>query len=209
MPEPFLGDLTGSVAGVFLALNPGRSVPTFQGRQGVFASEILEHGSYSAWAATWPYLRGPWSTTVGPNRHHESRLTFLRRWTHSPDLPAAEMVGFELYPWHSTAVTGAMRPPSEFIERWVWQPLREIGALVFAFGAPWFPLLESGLGLQVVDRLGVGGRPYGSAVPSRAVLVLKDHSGMTVIAERHSGSAGPPSSTETDLLQDALAEWLP
>jgi hypothetical protein len=35
-------------------------------------------------------------------------------------------------------------------------------------------LLEDGLGLRVVDRLGLGGRLYLAEVPSRAVAVLSD-----------------------------------
>ena len=69
------------------------------------------------------------------------------------------MVTFELYPWHSTAVTARMRPDPGVVREFVWQPVRQLGAPVFAFGKPWFDLLEDGLGLQVVDRLGDGGSP--------------------------------------------------
>ena len=58
---------------------------------------------------------------------------------------------------------------------------------MFAFGKPWFSLLEDGLGLQVVDRLGVGGRQYSTEVPSRAVLVLGDEDSPVIIAEPHVG----------------------
>jgi hypothetical protein len=40
----------------------------------------------------------------------------------------------------------------------------------FAFGAPWFGLIEQ-LWLVEVDWLGSGGRPYGSGVPTRSVVV--------------------------------------
>ena len=118
------------------------------------------------------------------------------------------MVGFELYPWHSTAVTSLMRPDPDVIREFVWQPVAELGAPVFAFGAPWFFILEKSLGLQVVDRLGPGGRRYPSAVASRSVIVLKNEGGITVIAEKHSGSAGPPSPSETVYLRQALDRWL-
>ncbi|BAN04402.1 anti-phage DNA glycosylase Brig1 [Ilumatobacter coccineus] len=208
LPEPYLGDLRGDVRGVFLALNPGEAVLEFQGRDGVFADEIRGFGSYSDWASSWAYLRDPWVEVVGPNRHHRSRLKFLRRWVGEPTLPASAMVGFELYPWHSKAVKGAMRPPAAYVREWVWEPIAELDAPVFAFGAAWFDVLEHGLGLRVVARLGPGGEDYGSAVESRAVLVLRDEqTGVTVIAEKHMGSAGPPNADETDLLRAAVGRY--
>lgn len=206
-PEPFLGDLTTPTTGSFLALNPGRAHLRMQGRAGVFADEIRKLGSYSAWAATWPYLRDPWVAEFGRNRHHFARLHFLRTWTGDESATGEEMVAFELYPWHSTAVTAVMRPPLTAISGFVWEPLRQIGAPVFAFGAPWFPILE-GLGLEVVATLGMGGRPYGSAVASRSVTVFRDGN-MTVVAERHAGDAGPPRRDEALLLRDAIDRWVP
>jgi hypothetical protein len=207
-PEPYVGPLTGRPAGVFLALNPGHAHLDFQGRGGIFADEIRALGSYSAWAASWPYLRDPWVTAKGRNRHHSGRLTFLRRWTATPRLPASAMVGFELYPWHSTAVTGSMRPDPGVLREFVWRPIAELAAPVFAFGAPWFPLLEHGFRLELVDRLGSGGRPYPTAVPSRAVAVFRSAEGVTVVAERHSGSAGPPSAGELSVLQAEIDHLL-
>jgi hypothetical protein len=68
------------------------------------------------------------------------------------------MVAFELYLWHITSKTAPMRPDPGIVREFIWQPVRELGAPVFAFGKSWFDLLEHGLGLQVMDRLGVGGR---------------------------------------------------
>jgi hypothetical protein len=208
LPEPYLGALDRRPVGVFLAHNPGQAHLGFQGRSGLFADEIRHHGTYSAWAATWPYLRDPWVAAMGPNRHHRDRRKFLRTWTGQPTLTGDAMVSFELYPWHSTAVTALMRPDAGVVREFVWQPIRELGAPVFAFGKAWFGLLEHGLGLQVVDRLGAGGRPYPTEVPSRAVLVLRSEDGLVVIAEWHRGGAGPPSSSETLVLREAIEPWL-
>lgn len=206
MPEPYLGDLLGTPRMVVLALNPGRAHLDFQSRSGVFADEIRRMGSYTAWAKSWPYLRDPWIAANGENRHHASRLEFLRRWTGDEALGSDAMLAFELFPWHSTKVTAPMRPAASIIQQFVWEPLADLGdAPVFAFGAPWFPLLEDQLGLRVVDRLGAGGRDYGSGVPSRSVLVLEAPGGGRVIACKHSGSAGPPNATEVERLRDALA----
>ncbi|MDE0209024.1 MAG: hypothetical protein OXJ64_03995 [Boseongicola sp.] len=207
MPEPFLGALAPRPAGVFLALNPGQACLRFQGRDGIFAEEIRRSGgSFAKWAATWPYLRDPWIAANGPNRHHCARLRFLRYWTCDSDLSASAMTAFEMYPWHSTRVTASMKrgDARDMIRQYVWRPVAELGAPVFAFGAPWFGILKSTPELRVVARLGVGGRDYGSRVPSRAVIVMQDRDGLTVIAEKHSGGAGPPNRDETAILRDAL-----
>lgn len=76
---------------------------------------------------------------------------------------------------------------------------------VFAFGKDWLDVLESGLGLEVVARLGAGGRDYGSEVASRSVALLRDAaSGVRAIVEKHSGGAGPPRQSELELLRDAV-----
>lgn len=205
LPEPYLGRLEPGVAkGVFLALNPGRADLGFQGRDGVFAEEIRGLGSYAAWAGTWPYLRDPWIETKGANRHHGSRLRFLRRWFADERLGPERMVGFELYPWHSTSVTAPIRAPVEILREFVLEPIGELGdVIVFAFGAPWFSLLPT-LGVEVLARLGAGGRRYGSMVASRAVMVGRMPGGSLVVAEKHRGSASPPSRREVDLLRDAV-----
>jgi hypothetical protein len=72
-PSRSSGRLLGaSVCAVFLALNPGVSHPEFQHRDGIFAEEIRQLGSYHAWAAGWPYLRHPpagqeWAEPVEPS----------------------------------------------------------------------------------------------------------------------------------------------
>ena len=207
LPELFLGPLT-QPRGVFLALNPGEADPGFHGRGGIFSAEIRqEYGSYSAWAASWPYFRDPWVSENGPNRHHRSRLRFLRDWTGETELPCSAMVSFELYPWHSPRITARLggKDALEFIHEYVWQPVEELRAPVFAFGAPWFQILENPvLGLEVVERLGAGGRPYGSRVKSRSVIVMRGSGGLTVIAAKHSGSAGPPNREDTILLRAAF-----
>jgi hypothetical protein len=206
-PEPFLGVLDQPRA-VFLALNPGKPYPAFQGRNGVFADEIRTSGSYASWAATWPYLREPWISKVGKNRHHSSRLRFMRDWCGEPQLQSSAMVGFELYPWHSPAITATIRPDWDVVEEYVWRPIAELRAPVFAFGAPWLSMLEAAPGLHVVDRLGLSGRDYGSAVPSRTVVVIQAPNGLTIFAEKHAGSASAPSTDETARLRAASERWL-
>ena len=105
-------------------------------------------------------------------------------------------------------VTVAIRPNRDLLRSWVWEPIAELGVPVFAFDAPWFRVLEGSLGLTPLVRLGAGGQEYGSSVPSRVVVILRDDvTGVTVIAERHVGGAGPPSRIETDRLHDVLHTW--
>ena len=207
LPELFLGPLT-KPRGVFLGLNPGEAYPCIHGRDGIFADEIRkEYGSYSAWAASWPYFRDPWVAKKGLNRHHRSRLRFLRDWTGEKELPCSAMVSFELYPWHSKRITAPLggEDAQEFIDKYIWKPVTELRAPVFAFGAPWFPILENQvLGLRTVKRLGAGGTPYGSRVKSRSVIVLRGSGGLLVIAAKHSGGAGPPSREDTICLREAF-----
>jgi hypothetical protein len=206
-PEPYVGPLDAEVRAVFLALNPGRAAPEFQYRDGIFAEEIRGLGSYRRWAATWPYLRDPWDRLKGRNRHHRGRLAFLRRWFGDECLGGEHMAAFELYPWHSTRVTASIRPDPGIVRELVWEPIAELGAPVFAFGAPWFPVLEA-LDVEVTARLGVEGVPYPTRVPSRSVLVGRVPGGGWVIAEKHLGSAGPPSRAEVELLRDQVQPLL-
>ena len=208
MPEPWVGPLDPTrCRGVMLGLNPGHAHLDFQARDGIFADEVKAGGDYATWASTWPYLREPWVGAKGPNRYHRSRHRFLQTWTDTSDLPASAMVVFEMYPWHSTSVTAAMRPDPGIIREWVLEPIRALDAPVFAFGAPWLDLLPR-LGLPEVDRLGRGGRSYPTKVASRTVPVF-DLGGQAIVAEKHSGSAGPPSTVETLTLRDALGHHSP
>ncbi len=207
LAEPYLGPLLSAwVPAVFLALNPGATYPDFQYRHGVFAEEIRELGSYHAWAAGWPYLRHPWLRENGASRWSRARLAFARRWFDDPGLSTFETVSFELFPWHSARLTGRIAVDPEIIRRLVWEPIGEMGQpTVFAFGAPWFELLPR-LGVEVVEVLGRGGRPYPTSVPSRSVLVARTAAGSLLVAERHEGSATPPSASEAAALRSAVME---
>lgn len=204
IPEPYLGDPSSAIA-VVLALNPGRVYPRFQHRGGVFEAEVREMGSYAAWAATWAFVRPPWTDEIPAVQHTLSRLAFIGRWYDEPNLPIARMLAVELYPWHSTRLTAALRPDPGIVQEFIWEPIAASGARdVFAFGSDWFPLLTNHLGLAVVDRLGAGGRDYGPRAKTRSVMVAEAPSGVRVVAMKHSGSAGPPASDETLRLRDAI-----
>jgi hypothetical protein len=209
LTEPYHGDLLGEPKAVVLGLNPGRYHPEFQSRAGIFAGEIRSCGSYTAWATTGPYVRPPWTDRMGRNRYFAARLGFAGRLADIEDPQPNDLLVFELYPWHSIKVTARMRPPSELIERFVWQPISELDVShVFAFGREW-DHLASGLRLPQVAALGSGGLDYGSTVATRAVRIYRLRSGQHLVVEWHSGSAGPPGLQETVLLRDAVQRSTP
>jgi hypothetical protein len=207
LPEPYHGDLLGrnkTPRMVILGLNPGGYHADFQSRTGIFAEEIRESGSYSMWSATGPYVRPPWTGKVGKNRYWRSRIAFTSRWLQDPGATVQDLLIFEAYPWHSRRLTAPIRPPADVMDRFVWQPIAELAVCnIFAFGGPWADFVQS-IRLPLVDALGAGGRPYGSAVPSRAIRVYRLPFGHRLIVEWHSGSAGPPNDAETTLMREAL-----
>jgi hypothetical protein len=205
LPEPYSGPLLGDARTVFLGLNPGVAIPDYQYRDGIVAQEIRKASHHSEVYRITPANREPWLTDLGPNRHHLGRVAFMRRWHENDALGDEHILTFELYPWHSRRITASMRPDPDIIESMVFAPISETGVRhVFAFGAPWFHVLD-GLGLRRAATLGAEGENYGSSVPSRTVAVY-DHDDYYVVAEKHPGSAGPPRASEVRVLKAALTE---
>ena len=198
-PEPYLGPLAGdSPAMVLLGLNPGRAVHEFQGPDGIFTQQVAA-SSYSRWATAAPYSSAAWEECMGPNRYHRSRLRFAQTLLQQPDVQAEQLLTVELYPWHSTAVTAAMRPPQQMLHTFVWAPLQEIDLeYVFAFGKPW-ERAAAALGLGEGSVLNV---PW-SASGRRAVTYTLP-SKQTFVVIHQPGYAGPPSPEETGRLALAL-----
>ena len=80
---------------------------------------------------------------MGKNSHHEPRMSFLRRWFGDDNILPKDRIDFELFPWHSQAVTSAMVPTHDIIREFIWEPLTELRVeFIFAFGRPWIDLLD-------------------------------------------------------------------
>lgn len=189
---------------VILGINPGQADVSFQGRDGIFAREIAELGSYSAWAATDRYRKPAWESRHGTNRYARAQLNFVRRWTEDAELSAADLLTVELYPWHSKNVTAAMRPSAAVLQEFVWAPLAETTApLFFAFGAPWALMCEQ-LGLKPECRWGPGGKDLGSKVESRTVVTYRVSTEQRVVVCWQQGYAGPPGAEDIHRLRAAL-----
>jgi hypothetical protein len=203
-PEAYGGDLRGTPRVVILGLNPGGADLRFQGRNGIFANEIRQLGSYSKWTASVPYMREPWTSVNGDNPYGQRRLRFARTWLDEPDLTLEQVLTPELYPWHSARVTAAMEPPLDVIDRFVWQPLAEIDVeFVFAFGKPWLRQCEK-LGLPEVGHWDAA--ELGSPVESRTVVAFALPSRQWVVVSFYQGSAGPPKKEDALRLRDRLLE---
>jgi hypothetical protein len=161
-------------------------------------------GGFTAWAASEPYSRPPWTDTLGRNRFHDQRVMFGQRLYGDPVISAADMLAMELYPWHSTGVTAQMRVPREVLQRFVWKPLAELDAAeVFAFGKPWAGIARD-LGLPLEQHLGKDGEPWGSTVASRTVLVYRLPSGQRLVVNWQTGYAGPPGEADAERLRTVL-----
>lgn len=210
-PEPYLGEIHGRPRAAILALNPGRATPGFQAHDGIFAREIERFGSYREWAASWPYLRNPWNAAEprGYNWHHHHRMVFLRRWFRDVSLTGQDRIDFELYPWHSTSVTARMRPDADIVRDYVWGPISELPIeFIFAFGGPWIEVLPHLPGLEMVDRIGDGGRAYATTSKPKAkrtVIKAMTPTGAWFIFEKHGGGASPPSAAEIEIIKDEFA----
>lgn len=198
-PEPYTGKLIGNDEPVImLGLNPGGALPRFQSHGGHFASQ-LETMSYHDWASTAPYFSELWESIHGPNRFYRNRSKFAQRLYARPEWDITNGVFFELYPYHSSRVTGPMTPPADVLHEFVLDPIGELNSsFVFAFGKPWFDVprrlnLPAGRDLKV-----------DWATPSRASKVFPLPSGQDLIVLAQKGYAGPPGAADTAALAKAL-----
>jgi len=205
MPEPYGGQWEAPRM-VILGINPGEADLTFQGRNGIFAREIAELESYSAWAATDRYRLPPWEGRHGINRYGRAQLNFARRWTDDEALSGTDLLTVEMYPWHSKNVTATMRPPAGVLKEFVWRPLAEVSLpFFFAFGADWARMCEQ-LGLEPENRWGAGGKDFGSPVKSRTVITYRLSAEQRVVVSWQQGYAGPPGAEDVTRLRAVLGD---
>ncbi len=221
LPEPWFGDLGRVPAMVFLALNPGQpflgteawrdgtAMPDLQSRAGLFAQHIRAAGSYSAWAARFP----DWSSLAPtPNTFFTSRLRFARDWCEASGLGLDDCFNAELYPWHSYRFSaGQFRPSPEavaLIDRFVLAPVASLGCpYVFAFGSAWARLLPV-LGFEPIYELSTRAGETWPGAPKDRVVTVFARDGLRIVAEYHSGGAGPPRRDAVAPLRERLLPHL-
>jgi hypothetical protein len=155
--------------------------------------------SYHDWASTTPYASELWESVHGPNRFYRNRFKFAQRLFERPEWDIANGVFFELYPYHSSRVTGPMSPPADVLREFVLDPIGELNSnFVFAFGKPWFDVprrldLPAGRDLKV-----------NWATPSRSAKLIPLRSGQELVVMAQHGYAGPPGAADTNALASAL-----
>ena len=206
MPEPYIGPLAqrhGDPRLVALGLNPGRSDLHFQGPDGVFAHEYGSRGGFSTWAVSEPYMRDPWLAAHGRNRYHHNLLRFAQRWLEDPSVQSRDVLVFELYPWHSEAVTATFRVDVDLVDRFIWRPIAELDAPeVFAFGAAW---------QRVAARLALRERAIEGSFSDRTrrARLFELPSGQRLVISWHQASNSPPSAADVHALRSAVLGDLP
>lgn len=134
-------------------------------------------------------------------------MRFLQDWFDETELSYDAMLGIELYPWHGKAATGPIRPDPRVIRELVLEPLADSDMLeVFAFGADWFPMLIDHVGVNVVARLGAGGKITGHASNRGRWWCARDPSGYGSSPKSTSGRPDHPRAIETLRLRDAIEQ---
>lgn len=214
-PDPYVGDLRGEASEpkmVILGLNPGVGYDQLQGPSGTWTNRIRKHG-YSRCFQRSP-AEDPTSWLAlhqRPSAYWNALLKFTARWLEEDQANVTDVLGFELYPWHSSAVTAPIRPPADLIDTYVWAPVSEIDVpVVFALGAPWFEVADA-LGLPQVALFGKGGEPFAGKVNERAhwrVGVYELPSGQYLVVNSQSGSGQPPGEDRTAILRTTLEPFL-
>ncbi|MDT4930001.1 MAG: hypothetical protein QOF92_2868 [Pseudonocardiales bacterium] len=178
--EPYQGNLNGNPRMVSLGLNPGLYIPELQRRDGSFADEIRRAGAYSRWTAMQPYMGPTWLANHKPNQYFTTRVTFGSAWF-GEQLGAEGLLVFELFPWPSTAVTGAMRPSPTIVNEFVGTRSANSKRSGSSRSARSGASSRLALNLPLVAALGKGVEPYGSAVASRAIRVHTLPSGQLLL----------------------------
>jgi hypothetical protein len=201
-PEPYIGPLRtrfGSPRLVALGLNPGPADLSFQAAGGVFAREYEQHGGFSAWAVSEPYLRPPWALAHPRNPYHENLRVFARAWLDDPSIRSRDVLVFELYPWHSDRATAAMTPDVDLVEEFIWRPISEVQVdEVIAIGAPW---------QRIAEKLGLSERELDVTFSDRTRRARSFGlpSGQELIVTWHQASNRPPNATDARALKRALS----
>lgn len=210
-PDPYVGDLRGlrgQPQVVVLGLNPGVGYPRLQGREGGIWSERIRSSSYSHCMDRSPHGDQAWLDLHGrPSRYWQVLMRWARAWTRDQGLLASQVLNFELYPWHSNAITAPITPPADVVDRYIWQPISEIDTeSVFAFGKPWVAVCQQ-LGLPVLRWHGPGHETFpGPQTAGWNVVTFALQSGQRAVVSWQPGYAGPPGQARTATLRRIVSD---
>nr|WP_199303581.1 MULTISPECIES: hypothetical protein [unclassified Synechocystis] len=187
---------------VVLGLNPGVGYPELQSRDGVWANRIRQTSFSKCFDRSPPGDQAWLKLHVKESPYWRSLMSFGQRCCGN-NFEFSQILNFELYPWHSSALTSALNCPPSIIDLYVFQPLAEVQTRhIFAFGKPWDKVFQ-GLGLTEVRRYGDGFQPLpGVSTPGWTVVIFRSAL-MTVpiIVSWQQGYAGPPGKPRLQALR--------
>ena len=210
-PDPIVGDIRGlrhEPRLVLLGLNPGIGYDSLQSRDGVWTQRIAQQGytkcldrSPAADPESWKSLHGKESP------YWRNAVSFTRRWLNDSSASIHDILNFELYPWHSRGVNGKMQPPSDLIQKYIWNAVREMKmSEVFAFGKEWFRV-ASELGLEQIALYGPDGMHLPRNPQSHWRLGLyRISEDQILVVSSQLGYSGPPGKDRLELLRKILSD---
>ena len=222
LPEPFIGRTDKTPALCYFGLNPGRpflgrpddlwhrkyQMPDLQSRQGLFASQIRAAGGYTAWVASGLDWTGISPT---PNQFVVQRHRFAQAWLDAERLELGAIVDVELWPWHSVAFDHHRFRPGrqavDLIDQHVVGFAEALGVRVaFTFGRVWWKVLPQ-LGFSLLATITTATNRW-DQMPRHREIALLQRGRLTVVAEWHKGSAGPPKAIEVPHLRTLIEGYL-
>ena len=210
-PEGFLGDLRGEQREprlIVLGLNPGIAYPSITGPSGQWTQAIRRLTYSRSSEHRVPYNDVAWRRMHrGRDSHYWVKIVnFARRWLREPRAGVADILNFELFPFHSPRLNGRIIPPRDIIESFVWKPLLEIETpVVFAFGSDWDRVCADLLG-QRTASYGPGGLPLRDETRGNWQVNVYSLADKRILVSWQLGNAGPPGHRNIDALRQVVTE---
>jgi hypothetical protein len=202
-PEGFLGDLRGEQREprvVVLGLNPGIAYPELQGPNGEW-THLARKLTYSRSSPQRvPFENAAWRRRHGrDSRYWVNLIRFTRRWLKDTQAGVADILNFELFPFHSKKLDYAIKPPRELIDNFVWAPLQEMRVPVaFAFGKDWGRVCTDLLGCPIASY-GPGTQPLLDVTRGNWQVGVYPLGAKRIVVSWQNGYAGPPSKNIDEL----------
>jgi hypothetical protein len=210
-PEGFLGDLRGEEREprlIALGLNPGVAYPPLQGPNGDWTQAIRRLTYSRSSEHRVPYNNAAWRRRHrGRDSHYWVKIVnFARRWLREPQAGVADILNIEMFPFHSRRLIGAITPPKDIIESFVWKPLLEFNtAHVFAFGSDWDPVCADLLGSPTASY-GSGWTSLSDATNGNWRINVYPLAEKRIFVSWQQGYAGPPGLGNIDELRRVVDE---
>lgn len=206
-PEGFVGDLRGEQREpriVVLGLNPGIGYEPLTGAHGKWVQAIKEHSYSRSSQHRVPFENADWRKLHnGKDSLYWVRLiNFARRWFGDDRAGVADVLNFEMFPFHSNNLKANIRPPNDIIDRFVWAPLQEMEAkVVFAFGKPWHEVCANLLGNPIASY---GPRALGDKTNGNWQVKVFSFEKKHIVVSSQQGFSGPPGPNNIEGLRSVV-----